>query len=214
MKIFQETAAVVNAALRATRGCALVAGALTVSACGEAEPGEEGQLAAQQQGLGEATCATIPADLVQVGGFPVGTFGGPGASPGFSSPTRYSRSQCSKGYIIDLVSVRHNNNPVIFQWDGIAPDNEQACASAVIWVQEYHMESGSFVSTGPKEEFRGFWEPGVERDQFLGGDCDIPWLNFAPHQSPSASWRYAVSARSGGAAGPTVSFRVFENVEG
>ena len=156
-----------------------VIGCLLTAACG-ATTGSETS-AEQQEGLGEAACATISADITQ--DLPLD----------FTSPTTYTHSACFKAYIADVVP---GNNTVDFAWNAAIPTNSAACTSAVIWAQQYLLESGVYVAVGDKVRSGGVWS---------GGTCQISNIIFA--NPTGAGERFAVSARSGGSNGPTVSFQ-------
>jgi hypothetical protein len=156
-----------------------VIGCLLTAACG-ATTGSETS-AEQQEGLGEAACATIAADIT--------------ASPlEFTSPTTYTHSSCFKAYIADAGA---SNLTYDFAWNAATPTNSADCTSAVIYAQQYTLVSGAYVAVGTKVQSNGVWS---------GGTCHISNIVFSP---TGAGERFAVSARSGGASGPTVSFAGF-----
>lgn len=159
-----------------------VLGCLLTAACGATPAGED--TAVQQQDLGEAACATDPADITLIQSDQLF----------FVSPTTYSKSNCYKAYIVNLTNLPPNPTDVRFQYDGAMPNNLADCAATRLWVQEYEDNGTTFVATGPKQESDGSF-------------CNRPQLTY--FLDPSASThRYAVSARSGGANGPTVKFLV------
>jgi hypothetical protein len=153
-----------------------VIGCLLTAACG-ATTGSETS-AEQQEGLGEAACATIPADIT-------------GNLLEFESPTTYTHSACFKAYIADTGA---SNLTYDISWNGATPTNSADCTSDVIWAQQYTLVSGAYVAVGDKVRSSGVWS---------GGYCQFSSIVFTP---TGAAERFAVSARSGGSNGPTVSF--------
>ena len=102
-----------------------VIGCLLTAACG-ATTGSETS-AEQQEGLGEAACATITADVTDL---PLD----------FTSPTTYSHSACFKAYIADTPAT---GNTEEFFWNGATPTNSADCTSAVMWAQQYTVQFSS-----------------------------------------------------------------------
>lgn len=174
-----------SAQLLTVVGCSLTA------ACGAAGSGasEQGTTSEQQEGLGEASCATTFADVSETGGL-----------LSFTSPTTYTHSDCYKAYIAQVENDFAQDAILLFGWGGPALNDQASCTSAVIYAQEYSNQDheGTFTVTGPKEQSNGVWS---------SGRCQAPALAYAPFGPVDFTWyRYAVSARSGGAGGPTQSF--------
>lgn len=172
--------------LRSLLICSLVASTVMVSACVD-----ENQTASETQELGEPGCAVVAAADAVLSG----------RVPDLFSPVTYNNPLCFKSFIVDLNNTSFNNDFTIVRWADA--EDETSCNNSVMWLQVYLKQGGAWVAQGDKQRSAGTWVTG-------GGlaFCDAP--GFFVQQGPGGSaYRFATSARSGGASGPTKRFEVF-----
>jgi hypothetical protein len=172
--------------LRSLFVCSLVASTVMVSACVGTD-----QTASDIQELGEPGCAVVGAADAALSG----------RVPDLFSPVTYNNPLCFKSYIVDLNNTSFNDDFTIVRWADA--NDETSCNNSVMWLQVYLKQGGAWVAQGGKQRSAGTWVTG-------GGlaFCDAP--GFFVQQGPGgSSYRFATSARSGGASGPTKRFEVF-----
>jgi hypothetical protein len=155
----------------------LLAGAMATAACTEVTPGaQDDETATLIDELGEASCATTPADA---------SFSG--RIPDVFSPTTYSNPRCFKAYVVDLFGTSFNDDSTIVEWAG--PTDQTSCNDSVMFLQVYRRQGSAWVAQGAKLRSAGAWVTG-------GGlaFCAAPGFDIGEGAGGN-SYRFAASAR-------------------